>query len=157
MLLSLASLMARLSGTSGSPPRFDDGDYRLAAAALLVHAVTADGDSLSSEHARLTTLLREGFDLDAATAEELFSEATVRAREVVGLDAFTGVLKRALSPEDHVRIVDMMWDIVFADGRADELEEGLVSRAAELLGVPVPERLRLRREAQARSNPAGEE
>jgi len=39
----------------------------------------------------------------------------------------------------------MMWEIVYADGRRDELEDNLVWRAADLLGVSQGERIALRR------------
>jgi uncharacterized tellurite resistance protein B-like protein len=39
----------------------------------------------------------------------------------------------------------MMWEIVYADGQRDELEDNLVWRAADLLGVSQQERIALRR------------
>ncbi len=39
----------------------------------------------------------------------------------------------------------MMWEIVFADGKRDELEDNLLWRAADLLGVSQRERIDMRR------------
>jgi uncharacterized tellurite resistance protein B-like protein len=43
----------------------------------------------------------------------------------------------------------MVWRIVYADGRSDELEDNLVWRAADLLGVPSRERIALRQRVAA--------
>ena len=43
MLESLKSFLADLTGGAPQPARFAENDYRLAAAALLVHAATIDG------------------------------------------------------------------------------------------------------------------
>jgi uncharacterized tellurite resistance protein B-like protein len=53
-------------------------------------------------------------------------------------------------------VIEMMWEIVYADGRRDELEDNLLWRAADLLGVSSRERIELRRriggEAEAGSD-----
>jgi DnaJ-domain-containing protein 1 len=43
----------------------------------------------------------------------------------------------------------MMWEIAFADGAVHELEENIVARIAELLGVSPHDRVRLRHVAAA--------
>ncbi len=46
--------------------RFDDNDYRLAAAALLIHVMTIDGKETGAEVSKLRDLLKRQFDLDDA-------------------------------------------------------------------------------------------
>ena len=65
-------------------------------------------------------------------------------REAVDLYGFTSVLKRQLDEKDRERIVEMMWELVFADGKVHEFEDNLVWRAAELLGVSSQARIRLK-------------
>jgi uncharacterized tellurite resistance protein B-like protein len=50
----------------------------------------------------------------------------------------------------------MMWQIIYADGRADELEDNLVWRAADLLGVSSQERIELRRRVAASATGAAD-
>ena len=40
-----------------------------------------------------------------------------------------------MSEEERIRVVENLWEIVFADGESHEFEENLVWRVAELLGV----------------------
>ena len=127
------------------PSQFADDDYRLAAAALLVHAAAIDGDVSDSEGAKLRAVLKRNFTLDDAATAELIEKATAVERESVDLYHFTHQLNRSLNEAGRARIVEMMWEIVYADGKRDELEDNLVWRAADLLGVSPRERIELRR------------
>ena len=108
------------------PSQFADDDYRLAAAALLVHAAAIDGEMLDSESDKLHALIKQGFALDDAAAEELIAKATAAEHESVDLYHFTHVLNRSLNEAGRARVIEMMWEIVYADGRRDELEDNLL-------------------------------
>jgi len=75
----------------------------------------------------------------------LIAKATAAEQESVDLYHFTHSLNRALNEGGRARIVEMMWQIVYADGRRDELEDNLLWRAADLLGISPRERIELRR------------
>jgi uncharacterized tellurite resistance protein B-like protein len=125
--------------------QFADDDYRLAAAALLVHAAAIDGEMTESESKTLRAVLKQRFELDDAATDELIEKATAAEHESVDLYHFTHLLNRTLNAEGRARIVEMMWEIVYADGKRDELEDNLLWRAADLLGVSPRERIELRR------------
>jgi len=62
----------------------------------------------------------------------------------VDLYGFTSVLKRRLDEAERERIVSMMWELVYADGKVHEFEDNLIWRVAELLGVSSQARIRLK-------------
>jgi uncharacterized tellurite resistance protein B-like protein len=127
------------------PSQFGEDDYRLAAVALLVHAATIDGEMSPRERDKLHAVVKRRFALDEAAADELIDKATLAEHDAVDLYHFTSLLNRALDEEGRARIVEMMWEIVYADGQRDELEDNLIWRAADLLGVSQRERIALRR------------
>ena len=127
------------------PSNFEDNDYRLSAAALLVHAAVIDGEISPSERDRLHAVIKQGFGLDDETTNELVTKATAAEQESVDLYHFTRVLNRSLDEPGRARVIEMMWEIVYADGQRDELEDNLLWRAADLLGVSPRERIELRR------------
>ena len=90
-------------------------------------------------------MIKQRFALDDAATDELIEKATAAEHESVDLYHFTHALNRALDEEGRARIIEMMWQIVYADGRRDELEDNLLWRAADLLGVSPRERIELRR------------
>jgi len=127
------------------PDQFAEDDYRLAAAAMLVHTAAIDGEMSQSERDKLHAVIKQRFALDDATTDELITKATAAEHESVDLYHFTHQLNRALDDDGRAKIVEMMWEIVYADGQRDELEDNLIWRAADLLGVSAHERIALRR------------
>ncbi|MBC7580183.1 MAG: TerB family tellurite resistance protein, partial [Tardiphaga sp.] len=45
----------------------------------------------------------------------------------------------------RIRLDEMMWELVYADGRVPEFEENVVWRAADLLAVSSRDRIELKR------------
>jgi uncharacterized tellurite resistance protein B-like protein len=127
------------------PSQFGEDDYRLAAAALLVHAGSIDGEMSQSERDKLRAVIKQRFALDDHATDELIEKATAAEHESVDLYHFTRLLNRTLDEPGRARVIEMMWEIVYADGRRDELEDNLLWRAADLLGVSPRERIELRR------------
>jgi len=151
MLAAFKQFFEALTNGDRAAIRFDDNDYRLAAAALLIHVAAIDGSMSQAEAARLRAVLMQRFGLDDAAADELVREATLVEQEAVDLYRFTSLINRALDEQGRCRIVEMMWQVVYADGRVSEFEDNLIWRAADLLGVSRQVRIALRRQV------AGEE
>ncbi|HEY2226809.1 MAG TPA: TerB family tellurite resistance protein [Xanthobacteraceae bacterium] len=128
------------------PSRFAADDYRLAASALLVHAAAIDGEVSPVERDRLHDVIKQSFELDEEATNELVSEATAAEHEAVDLYRFTSLINRSLNEDGRRRIVEMMWKIVYADGRVTEFEDNLLWRAADLLGISSRERITLRQQ-----------
>jgi len=155
MFAALKTFLADL-GHSEPESQFSDDDYRVAAVALLVHVANADGVTDEAECRRLKSLVRDQFQLDAAEAAALIKEAQQSDREAVDFYHFTHVLKRALDDKGRQKVVEMMWAMAFADGEVDEIEENIVWRIAELLGVPNRERVLLRQKVGAEMKESAE-
>jgi uncharacterized tellurite resistance protein B-like protein len=132
------------------PVHFADNDYRLAAGALLVHAAAIDGDVSEAERQKLRAVIKRRFDLDDATTDVLVAEATEAEQEAVDLYRFTSLINRSLDEEGRRRMVEMMWEIAYADGRVGEFEDNLLWRAADLLGISAHDRIELRRRVASR-------
>jgi uncharacterized tellurite resistance protein B-like protein len=86
------------------------------------------------------------FDLDDDAATELIAVATAADREAVDLYGFTSQINRSLDEDGRKRIVKMMWEMVYADGRLNEFEDNVVWRASDLLGISQRDRVEMRRE-----------
>ena len=148
MFDSLKSFLGELLGEAPPERVYEAKDYRLAAAALLVHIASIDGEFDEKERARVQSVVETRFGLDHAQARELIRHASEIEREAVDLYGFTSVLKRTLDEEGRRQVVAMLWDIAFADGEIHEFEENVVWRVAELLGVSTRERVNLRQDAK---------
>ncbi|MCK1719747.1 TerB family tellurite resistance protein [Bradyrhizobium sp. 141] len=123
---------------------FGDSDYRLAATALLVHVVSLDGQPTAAEQRKLHGLIESHFGLDRGAADRLIADATQVEGEAVDLYHFTSVIMRSLDEEGRKRIVQMMWELVYADGQVTEFEDNVVWRASDLLGIAQRDRIELK-------------
>jgi len=133
---------------------FDDTGYRLAATALLIHVISLNGEPSEVEERKRHSLSESRFGLDPGSADRLITSAMLVEGEAVDLYHFTSVIMRAVDETGRLRIVEMMWELVYADGRVSEFEDNVVWRAADLLGVSSRDRIDLKhRVAAARSTP----
>jgi uncharacterized tellurite resistance protein B-like protein len=123
---------------------FDDTGYRLAATALLIHVISLDGEPSEAAKRKLHGLIENRFGLDRGTADQLITSATLVEGEAVDLYHFTSVIMRSVNEEGRLRIVEMMWELVYADGQVSEFEDNVVWRAADLLGVSSRDRIDLK-------------
>jgi uncharacterized tellurite resistance protein B-like protein len=123
---------------------FDDTGYRLAATALLIHVVSLDGEPTAIEKRKLHSLIETRFGLDPGTADRLIASATRVEGEAVDLYHFTSVIMRSVNEEGRLGIVEMMWEMIYADGQVTEFEDNVVWRAADLLGISSRDRIDLK-------------
>jgi len=149
MFEALRRFVSDLADGETHPSRFAENDYRLAAAALLVHAAAIDGVISDIERERLHAIIKRWFDLDEAATNELLNAATAAEQQAIDLYHFTSLLDRSLDEDGRRRVVEMMWEIVFVDGRVSDFEDKLIWRAADLLGVSTLERVELRQRVAA--------
>jgi uncharacterized tellurite resistance protein B-like protein len=134
-----------ISPTAQETRSFDDTGYRLAATALLIHVISLDGEPSEVEKRKLHSLLESRFELDPGTADQLITAATLVEGEAVDLYHFTSVIMRSVDEEGRLRIIEMMWELVYVDGEVSEFEDNVVWRAADLLGVSSRDRIDLKR------------
>src|SRR2546430_11485123 len=123
MLDSWKIFIPELAGGEKPPGLFEANDYRLAAAALLIHASTIDGNMTDVERDRLRAVLKSRFALDDTATEELIDGGTRDDNEPVDLYHFTSLVNRSLDDAGRLGILDMMCEMGFADGRGNEFED----------------------------------
>lgn len=146
MLDRLIGFLKQLPGAAAQEERRED-DPRLAAAALMLHLVDADGVRLEVEREALRDALSRAYGLSGRLLDDFIARAEEEHRRSVDLYAFTSVLRRHLEEKARIDFIGVLWEIVFADGELSELEDNIVWRIAELIGVDRRDRLAMRRRA----------
>src|SRR6201987_2462724 len=157
MLDGLRQFIAEVVSPAAQAGRtFDDTGYRLAATALLIHVISIDGEPSEVEKRKLHSLIESRFRLDPGTADKLIASATLVEGEAVDLYHFTSVIMRSVNEAGRLRIVEMMWELVYADGQVSEFEDNVVWRASDLLAISSRDRIDLKhRVAETQAGPAG--
>jgi uncharacterized tellurite resistance protein B-like protein len=149
MLADLRQFFTDLTGGQKPQDQFAENDYRRAAAALLVHIATLEGTLDETKRGKLHAILEAQFALDAAATDELIAEAAADDREAVDFYHFTSLLMRTLDEAGRLRIVEMLWEMVYVDGKVSEFEANMMWRVADLLAVSSRDRILLRERVAA--------
>jgi len=129
-------------------------DLQLAAAVVLVEAARRDDDYNLSERRVIEGLLRERFSLVAEEAERLIEAADAATDYAVELYTYTRRIKDAFDEDERIRMIEMLWEVVYADGKVDHLEANLLRRVAGLLYVTDRESGEARKRVLDRKGPA---
>jgi len=130
-----------------------DSALRLATAVLMVELARADHVFEQSEFERLLALLESHFELSAEEAADLVDRASETSEDVVHLHAFTQLLHKHLTESEKARIVGLLWEVAYADGRLDKYENSLVLKVSDLLYVSRGRVMRLKHDAEKKKGP----
>ncbi len=113
-------------------------ELRLAAAALLVVAARLDGEFGAAERDTVLRLLQSRLEVEADEAVELLEMAEAAAMRSTQLFAFTETVKNGYDAEERVAMIEMLWEVAYADGKLHDYEANLLRRVAGLIHVPDP-------------------
>jgi len=108
---------------------------QLATVALLVEAAQMDAEFGAEERAKIIELVEGRFGLSAAESRELLQAASEKVEQAVEVFGFTREIKNAFSPEERIEMMEMLWEVAYADRVLHNLEASLMRRLAGLLHV----------------------
>jgi uncharacterized tellurite resistance protein B-like protein len=131
MLDRLKQLFQPDAATPSGPRSFDA--LQLAAAALMVEAATMDSEFDARERSRIDQLVRDRFALSTEEAADLIAEAERTAADSVAWQGFTNAIKNGFDHAERVQLIEMLWEVVYADGTLHDYE----ATSYHPLNVPV--------------------
>ena len=135
MLRTLRDLFDAFSPQPAATPAQQEHQLQLACAVLLVEVMRADPQVRAEERSAVVAALRGKFPLAPDEVERLVELADEKARTANDFFAFTSTLNERFSQEQKVRVVELMWQVAYADGDVDAGENHLISKVAGLLHV----------------------
>ncbi|MEL6342603.1 MAG: TerB family tellurite resistance protein [Myxococcota bacterium] len=118
-------------GDERRPP--DEHDVRVATCALFVEMASIDGEFSAQETAQILDGLKSRYGLPEEHARTLLDQAQREAAQSIDLWTFTNRINEYYSTDEKLQIVEILWNIVFADGRMDDHEHYLMSKLVGLL------------------------
>jgi uncharacterized tellurite resistance protein B-like protein len=129
-------------------PEEREHTIRMATAVLMVDVARADNDFQEAELTALLDLIESHFELSAEEAGELANAADEEAERLVSLHRFTQLLHQNLNDDEKARVVSLLWQIAYADGRLSKYEDSLVLKIGDLLYVSRGRVMRLKHDAE---------
>jgi uncharacterized tellurite resistance protein B-like protein len=149
LLGRLVDFLKGVPSREGDEASHED-DPRIAVAALMFHVIDADGVRDEAERDHLRRAISQAYGLTGRELQKVVNAGEEAEREAVDLYAFTSIVNRHLDAEERIRLIELLWEIVFVDGERHELEDNVVWRIAELIGVSTQDRVAMRRRVSGR-------
>ena len=117
------------------PESSEIGKLEAASAALLVEAACMDGHFDEKEREKIVSLMQANFGLNNEESETLVNETQSVMEQTGDLYSFTRVIKNRFDQQERIQMIEMLWEVAFADGNVDYYESNLISRIAGLIYV----------------------
>ena len=134
MLAALGKLM-RSRKENGNEKHSVDQEGRLACAALMTRAAWLDGTLDKVEENALRDLMMKRFQISPEEADEILKAATADLDESNDLYRYTKDLRDIFDADERLKLIEMIWEVVYADGVLHDFEATLMRRLAGLLYV----------------------
>jgi len=132
-------MLRRLLQVFSSPTDPDAGadvdKIALAAAVLLLEVAYADGEFHRAEQELIGTLLKQHFQVDEEFQVELLELAQQARENSSDLHQFTKEINWEFSQPEKERIIEAIWQLVYADGRLSRYEVALMRQLGSLIGL----------------------
>jgi uncharacterized tellurite resistance protein B-like protein len=130
--------------TAPEPKAGSHDELQAAVAVLLVEAARRDDTFDPVERAAIERLLSGKFQLSPDATRELIAQAEATAERSAQLHPFTRLAVERMDPEQRIRLIEMLWEVAYADGVLDPEEDALLRRVAGLIYVSDADRVAAR-------------
>ena len=136
MLDAIKHFFAEKAEATTADPGNINRKVAIAACALLLEMAHADNQFNSQEEANILSILKDKHDLSDQDAHELLELAELERKESLDLWQFTNLINQHYSKSEKRGVVETLWQVIYADGKADKHEEYLMRKLVYLLNIP---------------------
>ena len=102
--------------------------------ALLIHAAKIDENYTENEKKIIKNVIVDLNEINSNQADELLKLAEEKERESNQIIEFTKEIKK-YSMKFRLKIIEILWKIVYSDGSSDSYESNLIRRVCGLLYI----------------------
>jgi len=108
-------------------------DVRIAACALFVEMARIDEKFTEAEMDTILSIVQEKYGLSREHADALVAEADKELDKSLDLWQFARLINENYSTDEKIEIIEILWRMVFVDGKMDRYEHYLMSKLKNLL------------------------
>lgn len=131
---------------------FTRDDPRVASVALAYYLMDADGQRNKYEHKSLIKALSSQYGIDSEALKQLLETADDAYGNSVDIFPFTTIIKQNLNEEERIAFIRFLYDLAYCDGHVYELEDNVIWRIAELIGVNTQNQAQQKKDAASERN-----
>lgn len=116
-------------------PGLKERRIQIAACALLIEMASIDSEFSEEERARILSILKKEFVLSDDMADELIALSMLELKASIDIWQFANLINDNYTPAEKIRLMEMVWKVVYADGRLDKHEDYLIRKLTKLLNL----------------------
>lgn len=116
-----------------NPSDGDGHDVRVAVCALFLEMARIDDHFNPEEMRTILDILKDTYQLTQELADALVTEAETALDESIDYWKFASRINAHYTTEEKIAVIELLWRIVFVDGKMDSHENYLVHTLADLL------------------------
>ncbi len=136
MLNRIKQFFSEMGGAEGGgPTKHSEAELHVASAAMLIEAAMMDGELDARERERVASLIERHFGISRAEVDQIVTEGVQKQDAAVDIYSFLRVVNGHFGYDERVQLIEMLWDVAYADGELHDHEANLVRRVAGMLGV----------------------
>jgi len=121
------------ANTSKYTNRSTEHDARVAACALFLEMAHIDEKFTAEEMETVLAIVKEKYGLAPEHADAVVAEADRELSESVDLWQFATLINENYSTAEKIEIIEILWRMVFVDGKMDRYEHYLMNKLKNLL------------------------
>lgn len=106
---------------------------QVATCALLLEVAHSDDEFSGIEEDNIVRILKKDFNLSEEYAQELMALSEQERKDSIDLWSFTRLINENYSLEEKIEIIEMVWKVIYADGKLDKYEDHLAHKLSKLL------------------------
>ena len=122
-----------LGAVSGDPDT--EHVLRLAIGALLLEMTHMDGEVWPEQRKAVEAAVLDHFDLEEEEVKELLALSEAERTDSTDYFQFTSLINDAYTQDEKVRLVELLWQIAYANESLHKYEEHMVRKIADLLHI----------------------
>lgn len=106
---------------------------QIATCIILLEVAKSDDEFSSIEKTTLTAILQKKFQLPVEAVEELMEVASRKRDASIDIWEYTHLINKNYTKEEKIKIVEAVWQVIYADQKLDKYEDHFVHKIAKLL------------------------
>lgn len=117
------------------PEKDTSHNIQVATCALLIEMARIDDEFDQSEKDRIIEIIKSGYNLTEQEIDQLMDLAKQELDSRIDLWSFTNLINQHYTAQQKMKVIETIWEIVYADGRLSAHEDYLVHKLYKMLGL----------------------
>jgi uncharacterized tellurite resistance protein B-like protein len=132
----LTHLMGKFSESqTANTKKSNQPNEFIATCALFLEMASIDGEFTSEEKEKIIAIFKNEYGLTENNIQELIKISQREREGSIDLWKFTNQINQNYSIEEKIRIIELMWKIVYTDEKLEKHEDYLIHKIARLLNL----------------------